>query len=112
MPQYTQIEVEAALARANGQTLAAIKNAALAGTSPASRGPSRSFGNNSAVAYKNKTGHTYAHVATFSQGSLNPVVKGMAVTQANEKSRGAQASPGRCSRGRNTPRRRATQART
>jgi hypothetical protein len=87
MPQYTSIQVEAALARANGQTLTAIKNAALASRTPEQRGPDRSFGANTNVAYKAKTAHAYAHVATFAQGSINPVVKGMAAKQAQEKSR-------------------------
>ncbi|HWE99723.1 MAG TPA: hypothetical protein VG248_08000 [Caulobacteraceae bacterium] len=87
MPQYTSAEIGAALARANGQTLAMIKNAALAPQSAEDRGPSRNFGANPNHAYKDKTGHTYAHVATFSEGSLNPTVKGMALTQAAGKSR-------------------------
>jgi hypothetical protein len=87
MPVYTDIEIAAALARANGQTLTDIKKAALAPLSAEARGPSRNFGVNTAKAYKDKTGHTYAHVATFSQGSLNATVKGMAVVQAQQKSR-------------------------
>jgi hypothetical protein len=87
MPLYTPIQIEAALARANGQTLTAIKSAALAAQTPEVRGPTRNFGSNQNVAYKNKTGHAYAHVATFSEGSIDLVVKGMAVKQAAEKSR-------------------------
>ncbi len=87
MATYTSAQVEAALARANGQALTSIKNAANAGLSPQQRGPSRNFGNNPNAAYKNKTGHAYAHVATFAEGSINPTVRGMAVKQAQDKSR-------------------------
>ena len=86
MPDYTLLEIEAALARANGQTLANIKNVTKAGDSLEDRGKSRDFGQNPDVHYKKKTAHTYAHVATFSQGSLSNVVKGMAVKQAADKS--------------------------
>ena len=87
MPVYTSAQIEAALARANGQTLASIKNAANANLTAQQRGPSRNFGANPNANYKAKTGHAYAHVATFAQGSINPTVRGMAVRQAQEKSR-------------------------
>jgi hypothetical protein len=86
MPIYTESEIQAALARANGQTLTNIKNVAQAHDSLEVRGQKRDFGGNVNKAYKDKTGHTYAHVATFSEGSLNATVKGMAAVQKRDKS--------------------------
>lgn len=84
---YTLNEVSAALARANGQKMAAIYDVTLANQTLKERGQGRIFGSNGTVAYAKKTSHSYAHVATFSEGSVNNVVKSMANTAAVKKSR-------------------------
>ena len=49
MPDYTLLEIKAALARANGQTLANIKKVTKAGDSLEDPGKSRDFDENPAV---------------------------------------------------------------
>lgn len=84
---YTSQEIEAALARSNGQQMSAIRNPALAHQSLKERGQNRYFGTKVSVPYADKTAHSYAHVATFSMGSLDPVVHAMAAVASTSKSR-------------------------
>jgi len=84
---YTSQQIGAALARSNGQQMSAIRNPALAHQSLKERGQSRHFGTNVLVPYAVNTAHSYAHVATFSMGSLDPMVHGMAAVASASKSR-------------------------
>lgn len=84
---FTRSEIEVAIARANGQKLASIKSGALNTSSSNQLGPSRAMGPQKKDPYKTQTGHVYAHVATFAQGSTNPEVKASGLQSAAEKSR-------------------------
>lgn len=69
---YTEADVIAAIARANGQKLAQIKTNAPAGMTQAALGQNRSIVPQGGMPYSKSTGHVFAHVATFTEGSISP----------------------------------------
>lgn len=81
---YTEADVIAAIARANGQKLAQIKTNAPAGMSEAARGKNRTIVPQGASPYTKSTGHVFAHVATFTEGSISPHKAAIAAAQANK----------------------------
>lgn len=83
---YTQADVAAAIARANGQQLKTIKTGGLNGQSASDLGPSRIVQKQGSSPYKKGTGHTFSHVATFGQGAIDPKIKASATTASLVKS--------------------------
>ncbi|MCC2957765.1 hypothetical protein LK542_19275 [Massilia sp. IC2-477] len=83
---YTQADVAAAIARANGQQLATIKVGGLNGFTASDLGPSRTVQTQGSSPYKKGTGHTFSHVATFGQGALDPKIKASATMASAIKS--------------------------
>lgn len=81
---YAEADVIAAIARANGQKLAQIKTNAPAGMSAAARGKNRSIVPQGNSPYTKSTGHVFAHVATFTQGSISPHKAAIAAAQENK----------------------------
>lgn len=82
---YTSIEVAQAIARANGQKLNQIKS----GTLPVDDkvlGQARNIKVQGSNPYAKLTGHTFAHVATFSQGAIKQDIKNSGIKSTAEKS--------------------------
>lgn len=83
---YTQADIAAAIARANGQQLNTIKVGGLNGSTAGDLGPSRIIQTQGASPYKKGTGHTFSHVATFGQGAIDPKIKASATLASSIKS--------------------------
>jgi hypothetical protein len=83
---YTQADIAAAIARANGQQLATIKVGGLNGSTASELGPSRIVQKQGNSPYKKGTGHTFSHVATFGQGAIDPKIKASAALASSIKS--------------------------
>jgi hypothetical protein len=83
---YTEADIAAAIARANGQRLAVIKVGGLNGSSATDLGPSRVVQTQGNSPYRKGTGHTFSHVATFGQGATDPQIRASAQMAAQGKS--------------------------
>ncbi len=81
---YTEADVIAAIARANGQKLAQIKTNAPLGMTDVARGKNRTIAPQGNNPYTPSTGHVFAHVATFTQGSISPHKDAIAAAQENK----------------------------
>lgn len=81
---YSEADVIAAIARANGQKLAQIKTNAPSGMSDVARGKNRTIVPKGASPYTKSTGHVFAHVATFTHGSISPHKAAIAAGQEHK----------------------------
>jgi hypothetical protein len=71
---YSSADVEAAIARGNGQSLADIRVGALNGSTAEDLGQTRAVRPHGNSPYVKSTGHVYAHVRTFADGATNPSI--------------------------------------
>ena len=83
---FTSIEVAQAIARANGQKLNQIKTGSLNAQTVETLGRARNIKVQGSNPYAKLTGHTFAHVATFSQGAIKQDIKDSGIKSAAEKS--------------------------
>jgi hypothetical protein len=81
---YTTTDVEAAIARANGQKLNQIKANTPSGLSGQALGGARVMTPQGGMPYAKSTGHVFAHVATFTQGSVSPDKDTVKAAQAHK----------------------------
>jgi hypothetical protein len=81
---YTESDVTAAIARANGQKLANIRTNIPAGQSQEALGKSRTIVPQGGMPYAKSTGHVFAHVATFTEGSISPHKSAIFAAQAGK----------------------------
>jgi hypothetical protein len=82
---YSSADVEAAIARGNGQSLADIRVGALNGSTAEDLGQTRVVRPHGASPYVKSTGHVYAHVRTFADGATNPnILASSAMSKASK----------------------------
>lgn len=84
---YTRADVEAAIAKANGQKLAVIKVGGLNGADVADiRHGNAGMQSQGASPYLKGTGHTFAHVSSYTQRlpATDPTMSGIAAAQAGK----------------------------
>lgn len=81
---FSRTDIEAAIARANGQKLAQIKTNAPAGLSGQALGSARHMTPQGGMPYSKSTGHVFAHVATFTEGSISPDAAAIKAAQAHK----------------------------
>jgi hypothetical protein len=83
---FTSIEVAQAISRANGQKLNQIKTGGLNAQTDDALGRARNIKVQGSNPYAKLTGHTFAHVATFSQGAIKQDIKDSGIMSAAKKS--------------------------
>lgn len=83
---YSTADIEAAIARGNGQSLANIRAGTLNASSASDLGPSRILQPKGKAPYVSGYGHAFAHVRTFAEGATDPNIKASSAISKAQKS--------------------------